>query len=45
METDTSYYFYDIYGNVVKKNKSTGEVSSFLKDEQKPEEQGKKQKK
>jgi hypothetical protein len=45
METDASYYFYDIYGNVVKKDKSTGEVSSFLKEEQKTEEQGKKQKK
>ena len=45
METDTSYYFYDIYGNVVKKNKSTGEVSSFLKEEKKTEGPGKKPKK
>jgi hypothetical protein len=53
METDVSYYFYDIYGNVVKKDKATGEVESFLKEEQKPEEKdvaktvpkGKKQKK
>lgn len=33
METDDAYYFYDIYGNVVKKDKETGSVSSFLKDE------------
>ena len=34
MESDTSYYFYDIYGNVVKKNKSTGTISSFIKEGQ-----------
>jgi hypothetical protein len=33
MESDTTYYFYDIYGNVVKKNKATGSVSSYLKEE------------
>jgi hypothetical protein len=37
MESDTAYYFYDIYGNVVKKDKSTGSISSILKDEQTPE--------
>jgi hypothetical protein len=37
MESDTTYYFYDIYGNVVKKNKSTGAVSSFLKKEHAPD--------
>ncbi|MBN1131155.1 MAG: hypothetical protein JXA71_19350 [Chitinispirillaceae bacterium] len=34
METATSYYFYDIYGNVVKKDKTTGTVQSYLKEEQ-----------
>jgi hypothetical protein len=34
MESDTLYFFYDIYGNVVKKNKATGTVSSYLKEEQ-----------
>ena len=33
METDTMMYFYDIYGNVVKKSKETGNVSSVLKEE------------
>ena len=32
METDSTYYFYDIYGNVVKKSKYTGTVSSYLKE-------------
>lgn len=36
MESDTTYYFYDIYGNVVKKSKSTGAVSSYLKEEKTP---------
>lgn len=34
MESDSCYFFYDIYGNVVKKSKETGEISSFLKEEQ-----------
>jgi hypothetical protein len=36
MESDTAYYFYDIYGNVVKKNKATGTISSQLKEEEQP---------
>jgi hypothetical protein len=36
MESDTTYYFYDIYGNIVKKSKSTGAVSSYKKEEQAP---------
>jgi hypothetical protein len=37
MESDTTYYFYDIYGNIVKKSKSTGAVSSYLKEEKAPD--------
>jgi hypothetical protein len=33
MEADTMMYFYDIYGNVVKKSKESGRVSSVLKEE------------
>lgn len=33
MEADTMMYFYDINGNVVKKSKETGRVSSILKEE------------
>jgi hypothetical protein len=37
METSNAFYFYDIYGNVVKKDKASGSVSSFIKDEAGPE--------
>lgn len=33
MESDAMLYFYDIYGNVVRKSKESGSVSSVLKEE------------
>jgi hypothetical protein len=43
METDSLLSFYDIYGNVVKRNKESGIISSLLKEdeEQLPEQQKK----
>jgi hypothetical protein len=35
MESDAMLYFYDIYGNVVRKSKESGSVSSVLKEEPK----------
>ena len=37
MESDSTMYFYDIYGNVVRKSKESGTVSSALKEEQQQE--------
>ena len=39
METGDAFYFYDIYGNVVKKDKVSGSVSSFIKNEAKSEDE------
>lgn len=36
MESDSMIFFYDIYGNVVRKSKESGAVSSVLKEEQQP---------
>jgi hypothetical protein len=33
MESDSMLYFYDIYGNVVKRNKESGTTSSMLQEE------------
>jgi len=33
MESETMLYFYDIYGNVVRKSKANGSVSSVLKEQ------------
>jgi hypothetical protein len=42
MDSDSAMYFYDIYGNVVKKNKEGGAVPSILKEEQPKQEPPKK---
>jgi hypothetical protein len=36
MESDSMMFFYDIYGNVVRKSKESGAVSSVLKEVQQP---------
>jgi hypothetical protein len=36
MESDSMMYFYDIYGNVVRKSKDNGTVSPVLQEEQQP---------
>ena len=39
MESDSIMYFFDIYGNVVKKSKETGSMSSLLKEEEQPKQE------
>jgi hypothetical protein len=42
METSTTDYFYDIYGNVVTKSKETGVLTPVLKEDEQPVEKPKK---